>query len=81
MRRAVVTIFVEEHARAVRSACRIVGISRTAFAHSPAVETDGDATIIAQEHRWGFWKVGTGSKISATAGAQASVSRVLRVEA
>ena len=63
MRRAVVTILVEEQARSVGSACRIVGLSRTAFAHPPAPRTDVDAAsiaaltmLIAQEQRWGFWK-------------------------
>jgi putative transposase len=63
VRRAVATILVEEHTRSVRSACRIVGLSRTAFARPPAPSADADApiiaalmTLIAQEHRWGFWK-------------------------
>ena len=57
------TILVEEQARSVGSACRIVGLSRTAFAHPPAPRTDVDAAsiaaltmLIAQEHQWGFWK-------------------------
>ncbi len=46
----------------MRSACRIVGLARTAFVCPPVPPADADAPIIAalatleaQEHRPGFW--------------------------
>jgi putative transposase len=63
VRRAVTTILVEEHDRSVVSACRIAGLSRTAFYRPPCDRVDADGPIIraltaliAQEGRWGFWK-------------------------
>ncbi len=63
MRRAVVAILVDEHTRSVVLACRIAGLSRTAFYRPPQAMDDADApiiaaltTLIAQEGRWGFWK-------------------------
>lgn len=63
MRRAVVAILVQEHARPVGAACRIAGLSRTAYYRPPRAADDADAPIIAaltaliaQEGRWGFWK-------------------------
>jgi putative transposase len=63
VRRAVTAILVEEHDRSVVSACRIAGLSRTAFYRPPCERVDADGPIIraltaliAQEGRWGFWK-------------------------
>lgn len=63
MRRAVVAILVQEHARPVGAACVIAGLSRTAYYRPPQAADDADAPIIAalnaviaQEGRWGFWK-------------------------
>ena len=63
MRRAVTAILVDEHDRSVVSACRIAGLSRTAFYRPPRDRVDADGPIIraltaviAQEGRWGFWK-------------------------
>ena len=62
VRRAVVALLVDEHHRTVRSACQIVGLSRTAHYRPPVPTDDADAPIIAaltalitQWHRWGFW--------------------------
>ena len=63
MRRAVAAILVGEHGRSVVSACRIAGLSRTAFYRPLRERVDADGPIIraltaliAQEGRWGFWK-------------------------
>jgi putative transposase len=63
VRRAVVAILVDEHDQSVMAACRIAGLSRTAYYRPPGDATAADAPIvaaltmlIAQEGRWGFWK-------------------------
>jgi putative transposase len=58
-----VAILIDEHHRPVSSACQIAGLSRTAHYRPPTPDVDDDAPIvaaltalIAQWHRWGFWK-------------------------
>jgi putative transposase len=63
VRRAVTALLVDAHGRSVVTACRIAGLSRTAFYRPPQERIDADGPIIRaltavidQEGRWGFWK-------------------------
>jgi putative transposase len=56
-------ILVTEHALSVRHACRVVGLSRTAWYRRRAEPATRDAAVVAalgalveQHGRWGFWK-------------------------
>ena len=56
-------ILVTEHALPVRTACRAVGLSRTAWYRRPADPAIRDAAVVTalmavveQQGRWGFWK-------------------------
>jgi putative transposase len=62
-RRQVSEILVTEHRLPVRTACRAVGLSRTAWYRRPADPATRDAavvtallTVVEQHGRWGFWK-------------------------
>jgi putative transposase len=54
---------VREHRLPIQRACRIVGLSRTAFYRVPRSSTERDSEVIAalgdmvaKRPRWGFWK-------------------------
>ncbi len=56
-------ILVTEHQLPVRSACRAVGLSRTAWYRRPADPATRDEAVVTallavveQQSRWGFWK-------------------------
>lgn len=56
-------ILVTEHRLPVRTACRAVGLSRTAWYRRPADPATRDAgvvtallAVVEQQGRWGFWK-------------------------
>jgi len=56
-------LLVTEHALSVSHACRVVGLSRTAWYRRPAEPATRDGAVIealqavvAQHGRWGFWK-------------------------
>jgi len=53
----------QEHGLSIQRACRVVGLSRTAFYLRPKPSSERDAAVIAalnrvveQRPRWGFWK-------------------------
>ena len=57
------TILVTEHQLSVRHACRVIGLSRTAWYRRPADPATRDGAVVAvlgalveQHGRWGFWK-------------------------
>ena len=56
-------LLVTEHVLPVRTACRAVGLSRTAWYRRPEDPATRDGVVVAalmalvEEHgRWGFWK-------------------------
>lgn len=62
-RRQAAEVFVSEHRLRIQRACRIVGLSRTAFYRVPKPRAERDAAVIgvlnhlvAKRPRWGFWK-------------------------
>ena len=57
------TLLVTEHQLSVRHACRVVGLSRTAWYRRPVDPATRDAAVVAalgalveENGRWGFWK-------------------------
>jgi putative transposase len=62
-KRQATEVFVKEHRLPIQRACRIVGLSRTAFYRVPRLSSERDASVIAalnamveKRPRWGFWK-------------------------
>ena len=63
VRREAAEVFVNDHRLRIQRACRIVGLSRTAFYRVPKPKAERDAAVIAilqamvtRRPRWGFWK-------------------------
>ena len=62
-KRQAAEVFVSEHRLPIQRACRIVGLSRTAFYRVPKSSVERDDAVIsvlsgmvAKRPRWGFWK-------------------------
>jgi putative transposase len=62
-KRQAAEVIVREHRLSIQRACRIVGLSRTAFYRVPKASAERDAAVIhvlhgmvAKRPRWGFWK-------------------------
>jgi putative transposase len=63
VKRQAAEVFVSEHRVSIQKACRIVGLSRTAYYRVPRPASQRDAAVIdvlnqvvARQPRWGFWK-------------------------
>jgi putative transposase len=63
VKRQAAEVIVREHHLPIQRACRIVGLSRTAFYRVPQASAERDAAVIhvlngmvAKRPRWGFWK-------------------------
>ncbi len=63
VKRQAAEVIVREHRLSIQRACRIVGLSRTAFYRVPTSSAARDAAVIhvlnvmvAKRPRWGFWK-------------------------
>ncbi len=63
MKRQAAEVFVNEHQLSTQRACRILGLSRTAYYRVPTDAAARDAAVIAvlneivdRRPRWGFWK-------------------------
>ena len=63
VRRQAAEVFVKEHQVSIQKACRIAGLSRTAYYRvpRPAAARDGPVIgvlneMVAKRPRWGFWK-------------------------
>src|ERR1700736_4247468 len=63
-KRQIAELLVNEHELPVQRACRVVGLSRTAFYRPPVLASRRDAAVIAaltdvvaRYPRWGFWKL------------------------
>jgi putative transposase len=63
VKRQAAEVFVSEHQVSIQKACRIVGLSRTAYYRVPRPASQRDAVVIevlnqvvAKQPRWGFWK-------------------------
>ena len=60
MKRQAAEVFVNEHRLSIQRACRILGLSRTAYYRVPTDAAARDAAVItvlneiAQRPRWGF---------------------------
>jgi len=63
VKRQAAEVFVNEHQLSIQRACRILGLSRTAYYRVPTDAAARDAAVIAvlneivdRRPRWGFWK-------------------------
>ena len=63
VKRQAAEVIAREHHLSIQRACRIVGLSRTAFYRVPKASAERDAEVInvlngmvAKRPRWGFWK-------------------------
>jgi putative transposase len=63
VKRQAAEVFVNEHQLSIQRACRILGLSRTAYYQVPRDAAARDAAVIsvlneivARRPRWGFWK-------------------------
>jgi putative transposase len=63
VKRQAAEMFVNEHRVSIQKACRIVGLSRTAYYRVPREALERDAVVIevlnqivTRQRRWGFWK-------------------------
>jgi putative transposase len=63
VKRQAAEVIAREHHLSIQRACRIVGLSRTAFYRVPKARATRDAAVIAvlnsmvaKRPRWGFWK-------------------------
>ncbi len=63
VKRQAAEVFVNEHQLSIQRACRLVGLSRTAYYRVPKDAVARDAAVIAvlneivaRRPRWGFWK-------------------------
>jgi putative transposase len=63
VKRQAAEVIAREHSLSIQRACRIVGLSRTAFYRVPRSSAERDAAVIsvlngmvAKRPRWGFWK-------------------------
>ena len=63
VKRQAAEVIAREHHLSIQRACRIVGLSRTAFYRVPKSSAERDGAVIsvlngmvAKRPRWGFWK-------------------------